>query len=680
MVSELKEIVMENTMKRILIIFVGLFIFTGVLITANESMAATAFFSPKTPPETSYTIDCKIDKDGTFHEHLRVTIDNTTGKQLEKLAFDWVKDDKRIYSVSLKGKQLNPLPGYGKRTEEPVLFQLPAAINPGGQAVLDVEATYRFQLQDALKNNTNAPVLGWHPKLWWGYSTHSSYDVKLDVPGEYVITTSGRFDAKTGRWKGENIRSFVVVIGKDLDVLEGMAGDVLVRVLYPRHEKAKKCAPLLMTTAKDVINFYRERFGFYPNQVLSIIPGYTRPWGGYPVATNVVAIHGIQAYPERGELHWKWITAHEIGHQYFIEHVLEKTSHYWLVIGLGIYADREWMYARNLGNEKHENFINRYVKGTNQRYDTRAVIHEDEREIIDFDYNNVVHHGKGYSIIAALEFVLGKPTFNRIYKRLLKEFKGRELGTHDFQAVCEAESGQNLEWFFSQWVFSSRFMSWEVVSKNCVKTAKAGGGYISNVVVKNSGTLEIPVPVRAYFTDNTSQEQRTERFLDVTELIFKSSTPLKEVKIDPDGILANVVPVPEMGVRDLMRAVRKLAWTGDGDRALKLFEHAIRLKLNRSRDWSKLALTLYDGKHYKEALNALQQVDKYVEESSTWKMAVWVWQGHIYDLIGKRDKALTCYKEALKYEKGQRMTHSQYNMLLDRKWIEERLKTPFKRR
>jgi hypothetical protein len=666
-------------MKRIVLIIIGLFMYSGIFNIAADNTSGAAFFSPGIPPETSYTIDCKIGKDGVFHEKIQVTIRNTTGKQLAQLAFDWIEDENSSCSVSIKGKQLNPLPGYGKRTESPVLYRLPAALNPGEQVVLNINASCRSRLQEALEKSTNYRVSGWHPELWWGYRTHSSYDVKLEVPGEYVLTTSGRFDPKTGRWKGENIRSFAIVIGKELDVLEDRAGEVLIRVLYPRHEKARKCALLLMATAKDVINFYRERFGFYPYPVLSIVPGYTRPWGGYPVATNVVAVHGMEAYPERGELHWKWITAHEIGHQYFIEHVLQKTSHYWLVIGLGIYADREWTYARNLGNKKHENFIKRYVYGINKRYDTRAVVHEDDQELIDYDFNNVVQHGKGYSIIAALDFMLGKETFNRIYSRLLKEFKGRELDTKDFQNVCEEVTGQDLEWFFSQWVYSSRYMSWKVLSKNCVKNDKPNKGYTSSIVVKNSGTLKMPVPVRAYFADNTIQEQRTDRFLDVNELTFESSTPLKEVKIDPDGIMANVVPPPEMGLRDLARAVNKLAWSGDGDNALKLFKHAVRLKSNRSSDWSKLGLNLYDGKHYKEALSAFQQVDKYVSATSNWKMAAWVWQGHLYDLTGKRDKALTCYKEALKYAKGKIMTHSQFNMDIDSKWIEERLKTPFKR-
>jgi hypothetical protein len=50
----------------------------------------------------------------------------------------------------------------------------------------------------------------------------------------------------------------------------------------------------------------------------------------------------------------------------------------------------------------------------------------------------------------------------------------------------------------------------------------------------------MPVPVAAYFEDGTSESQLTDRLLYVNILEFKSKSPLKEVRLDPETALAQV--------------------------------------------------------------------------------------------------------------------------------------------
>jgi hypothetical protein len=503
-----------------------------------------------------------------------------------------------------------------------MIYPLPFPLHPGNEIKLKVEAEANITAYKNIGKNDYYNTTGWMPRLWWEYEVHADYDVNIEINKDLPITTSGRFNSKTGGWHGKNIRSFAIVIArKDLKITESHAGETLVRVLAPNDENSRKCAELILNTATEVIHFYRKRFGFYPADVISLIPGYPKPWGGYPMATNVVVIHGMPAFPDREAFHWQWITAHEIGHQYFIEHVLEKDSHYWLVIGLGIYADWEWARARNMGKKKHHNFIMRYKQGVIDRLETHAVRHLDYRRLIDFDYNNVVVHGKGYCIIAALESVLGKKVFNNVYFRLLKEFKGLPLGTDDFQKVCEEVSGQNLEWFFSQWVHSSRYISYTVQSQD---SEKISGKLVYKIKIKNQGDMMMPVPVRAVFSDNSVQETRTNRLLKEETLVFESSAELKEIQLDPENIFVNIVPLPKMSVNDLHREVKKMNYSGDSQKAKELFSKAKKLDYAKSGGWVKLGLNLYEGKLYKEALYAFRMVGKYLTgEKSPWHMGAW---------------------------------------------------------
>jgi hypothetical protein len=84
-------------------------------------------------------------------------------------------------------------------------------------------------------------------------------------------------------------------------------------------------------------NFYRQHFGMYPQPSLTIIPGAPKPNGGYPYATAMVVIHGQEACSEKPDTYWRWIATHEVGHQYWLEHVLGKDpeqGYGWLISGI----------------------------------------------------------------------------------------------------------------------------------------------------------------------------------------------------------------------------------------------------------------------------------------------------------------------------------------------------------
>ncbi|NIR51001.1 M1 family metallopeptidase [candidate division KSB1 bacterium] len=364
--------------------------------------------------------------------------------------------------------------------------------------------------------------------------------------------------------------------------------------------------------------------------------------GGYPVATGIVAIHGQERMGDVPEIHWRWITAHEIGHQYWGEYVLEKDDSGWLWIGLGIYADREYVRARSLSLEKHQKIMERYINVVRKHVDTTVDITPEQRSDVDFDFNNVVIHGKGFSIISALACVLGRETFDRIYRRCLEQFGGRRLGAYEFQAVCEEETDQDLGWFFDQWLRSSRYPSYQITSQVCTKH---NDGYRSRVRVESLGTLKMPVPIVTYFEDGTSQRRVTDRLLHVNILEFASSAPLHEVRLDPDGELALVVPPPgpppmPTTKDELRKRIRRMSITGAGKEALDLFTAAQQLNLTDPDLWWRLGLALYDGSYYPKALIAWRRIGEFAEGDLDYSFISLVWQGHILDLLGRRQDAV----------------------------------------
>lgn len=505
--------------------------------TTGIDGAPVGFWTPKEPPRTRYKIDfaIRLAEQGSLQGKAVIRFVNTTTRPMQTLAINWAtaRGASQTLNVTAAGDpvELASLESF------PQTFVLSKPLQPGEPMTLEIEFGVSMPVPPEIPEEI--AISDWHPQLWWGCPSHSDYEVKLDLPKGFIAATSGRLDPNTGYCRIEKTPSFGIFLGRNREVLRRDAGDVSILCLYQAENE--KCAELLIDTAADVIGFYRERFGFYPYPSLSIVPGMDSPAGGYPLATSIIVIHGMGRMAEKPELHWRWITAHEIGHQYWGRHVMEKDDPGWLWIGLGIYMDREYCRARGLGTEKHRELVARYIAGIRQGLDTTMSRSQEEKSQIKFDFNNVVIHGKGFAIISALDCLLGKETFQRIHGRCLREFAGRRLGLHEFRAVCERESGQDLGWFFNQWVNSNKYLSYEITSKKC---EKAGEVYVSEIEVRCRGTLKMPVPVEACFEDDTTQRSCTNRLRDTDTVRFESGSPLKDAQIDPDEALPLIVAPP----------------------------------------------------------------------------------------------------------------------------------------
>jgi hypothetical protein len=632
------------------------------------------FWTPASLPHCYYNITCRID---TAQKNLNgsevVRIKNPTNRPMHRLALDWSVNNRQTLRITVKGIPVAVLTDSGQTNlTTPILFDLPQAL--AGGASMELELAFSQSVPQLVEQD-NILLTKWFPRLWWGVKTQDDFDVRIDIPSTYALTTSGRYDEQSGTYHAENIVTFGLFLGKGLHVAEATAGDVLVRCLYTA--RADTCAHLILRTATDAINFYRQWLGFYPYKSLSIVPGFDEPMGGYNAATSLAVIHGEERMSQKPEIHWQWITAHEVGHMYWGEYVMEKDSPGWLWIGLGIYADREYIRARGLSLQMHRELMNRYIQGVREHVNTTVAITPEERHDVNFDFNNIVTHGKGFSIISALANYLGKETFGRIYMRCLKEFGGKRLGAAEFQLVCEAESSENLGWFFDAWVHSNEYLSYQVTSQNCMKEDDK---YVSTISVERLGTMKMPVPVVCYFEDGTSQQSVTDRLLDVNNLHLTSKSRLSRVRIDPDSELAIIVPPPELTQEELTKKISLLPWSGAGKEALTVFRKAQELQPKGEDTWFKLGLMLYDGAYYQQALEAFKRTVAVSGDSSNAKFGALVWQGHIFDILGQREDALQKYRSALAIEAGQELMHGQYDIVINRKWVEERTQKPFQRK
>jgi len=622
------------------------------------------FRAPARPLSAVYAIDVSIDPEqDTVSGTEIVTLANRSSTPMEQLAIRKGLCRSGTFTVEINGDRppLSPSPE-GAEADTAILVGLPKRVGPGDTVKLNIE--FRGRMPEPWEGLT--VFQEWHPRLWWGYPTHDDFEVSIKAPKGWALAASGRADSPDGQWRAKNVRFFGIALDKNLQCQEARSGGTLIRCFFA--PERRECGHALLEAAVAAEDFYRSEFGFYPQPFLSVVPGPDRWMGGCPIATGLVAIHGQHRFGEKPEEWWQWITAHEIGHQYWGEHVLDPDDPGWLWIGLGIYMDQQYVRARGLDGSRRG--FGQLREAIEQGIDTTIERPPEQLEGIDFDHNNIVVHSKGYAVISALENLLGRDTFRRIHNHCLAAYRGKCLGAREFQRVCEEQTGQNLSWFFEQWLRSNRYLGYRVASS---EKKQERDRHVTTVEVERFGTLEMPIPVEAHFEDDSTQRATTERLLRVSALRFESGAPVREIVLDPDGVL----PLVERPVANVAQRIKGLPWTGAGKAALEVFELARESDPGRADLWCKLALALYDGAHYTEALQAFGKTANL--DDAMWRPVALVWQGHILDLLARREEAVARYKEAQGVELPGTMRHDQYGIVIDAQWIEERLHTPFQR-
>ena len=92
-------------------------------------------------------------------------------------------------------------------------------------------------------------------------------------------------------------------------------------------------------------------------------------------------------------------------------------------------------------------------------------------------------------------------------------------------------------------------------------------------------------------------------------------------------------------------------------------------------------MTLYDGQYYEQALEAAKEAQVQAKDDSLRVFVALAVQGLLLDLLGQRDEALKCYNEALKKSVKPEIALVPYGItVLNREWIQKRLKEPFHRK
>ncbi|MBD8880768.1 M1 family metallopeptidase [Rhodanobacter sp. 7MK24] len=320
----------------------------------------------------------------------------------------------------------------------------------------------------------------------------------------------------------------------------------------------------------DMIGFFSRATGIgYPYEKYDQVTVHDFIFGGQEnvSATTLVdeALHDARAeadYPST------ILVAHELGQHWFGDYVQGRDwANIWLNEGFATYLTA-------LYTQYHEsNDAYRYEIYGDQKAALHADATENNRPIVyrkyvdPMDMLEQITHEKGASVLDMMRYVLdGESAMtipasqNEIMFHALNDYlaahHAQTADTADLISSIRSSSGQDLSWFFYEWVFKGGHPAYRVSASydparrmEIVKVAQ------TREVNANTPIFDMPIHL-AFFGDNNRQVDRQVRDDAANQefdipLVFKP----KWVDFDPDDVLFKTVAFPkpdeELGVQAL---------------------------------------------------------------------------------------------------------------------------------
>ncbi len=287
----------------------------------------------------------------------------------------------------------------------------------------------------------------------------------------------------------------------------------------------------VFSRAAEMTDYYTELFGDFPYEKLAHVQSSTR-FGGME---NSSAIFYSEAAIAEGRLS-ETTVAHEIVHQWFGDSATEADwNHLWLSEGFATY----FAYQFFLHADGEETF-QAQLEGARQR-----VLGSDasERPIIDPEEKNLYallnsnNYPKGGWVLHMLRGMLGDEVFFRGVRTYYQRHANGTALTADFQAALQEVSGQDLGWFFEQWVMKPGFPKFSVDWTWDEGTGKVTVE-VSQVQSADWPTFRVPVMLELVAHDEENARvvgQPVEITDRVQTFEFSSRTRPSDVILDPGG-------------------------------------------------------------------------------------------------------------------------------------------------
>ena len=269
------------------------------------------------------------------------------------------------------------------------------------------------------------------------------------------IRTDRKAHTRTYHWRQQkpHVSYLIMLAAGEYAVLKETAGRLpLEYYVYPRHvEDARVC----FERTADMIGFFNRTIGFpYPWEKYAQVLIHEFVAGGMENTSATALLDNIAVYDARARLDDSPVSliAHELAHQWWGDVVTCKDwRHLWLNESFATYFDPLY-HEYLLGRDEFDYLIYR-----NQLSGIAVDRRLGRKPIVSVGSYGDNVYSRGSTVLHMLRFVLGDTLFWRSIRHYITKHQFQSVETNDFKVAIEEATGQNLSWFFDQWIYRAGY-------------------------------------------------------------------------------------------------------------------------------------------------------------------------------------------------------------------------------
>jgi aminopeptidase N len=400
----------------------------------------------------------------------------------------------------------------------------------------------------------------WFP-CWDKPSDKATVEMRVKTPATVKLGSNGRLadsiknvDTIYYHWISRDpVATYLVVISAKvnygLDIVNWIdpsnPNDTLpIRFYYNSGEN--------ITAAKQRIipltTYFSQTFGEHPFEKNGFATLNNQfPWGGMENQTLTSLCPGCWG---------EYLMAHEYSHQWFGDMITCATwADIFLNEGFATFCEALWSESKS-GYTSYKNDINNEANSYLNSNPGWAISNPNwavttpNNNIL---FNNATSYSKGACVLHQLRYMLGDSLFFLGFKTYATDptLKYRSAVISDFKNSMAAASGQNLDWFFDQWIYQPN----HPVYQNGYYFSQKGSywevGFQAKQTQTNTVFFKMPIEIKITFASGADTLIRVMNDVNNQMFYFTFTRQPSTVQFDPDNqivlksaALQQIAPVP----------------------------------------------------------------------------------------------------------------------------------------
>lgn len=300
----------------------------------------------------------------------------------------------------------------------------------------------------------------WYPS-WDQTHDKATYEVHFTVPDTLFLCANGLLTDSVNTGSGTITYSWLhdfptatylhLFAASEYVQLVDSAGTVpVIHYVYPE-DSANAVADFAIIP--EAISYFSSLYGPYPFEKFGFNESGVS--GAMEHQTNVSMGSGFIT----GTGAYEWLYVHELSHMWWGDMVtLVDWRHCWLNEGFATYSEPLWweyLYGKPGLQSYVESLQNQYLAWEGAG-NTFPVFDPPLAHLF-----STTTYEKGACVLHMLRFLIGDSLFFATLQTYGNTYRYGNVSTDDFSAVAEGVSGEELTWFFDQWIYgggSPRFL------------------------------------------------------------------------------------------------------------------------------------------------------------------------------------------------------------------------------